>query len=96
MTKTEKIKLTLRSHFAELAEKYHISELGLFGSINREDFNDQSDVDILVEFSQPVGMEFIELAHELEKLLNRKVDLVSRKAIKPNYFKSIEKDLTYV
>lgn len=62
-----------------LFKKYPIKSLALFGSRSREDFREDSDVDVLVEFSKPVGMEFIKLAHELEDILNNKVDLVSRK-----------------
>ncbi len=55
-----------------------------------------SDVDILVDFEKPVGVEFIDLADELEELLNLKVDLVSRGAFKPQYYREIEKDLLNV
>jgi uncharacterized protein len=50
----------------------------------------------LVDFDQPVGIEFIDLANELEEILKRKVDLVSRHGVKPRYLKEIEKDLIYV
>ncbi len=43
-----------------------------------------------------MGIEFIDLADELEKLLKRPVDLVSRSGVKPKYFKEIQKDLFYV
>jgi predicted nucleotidyltransferase len=42
------------------------------------------------------GIEFIDLAEELEKILNRKVDLVSKNGVKPKYFDEIQKDLIYV
>ena len=45
---------------------------------------------------QPVGFEFVDLAIELEKLFKHKVDLVSRKAIRPKMLPFIEKDLVYV
>ncbi|MEO8852855.1 MAG: nucleotidyltransferase family protein [Ginsengibacter sp.] len=76
--------------------KYNISELGLFGSVVRSDFSPESDIDILVDFSRPIGIEFIDLAEELEASLNRKVDLVSRKGIKPQYFQAIQSELVYV
>lgn len=79
-----------------LIKKYPIKQIGIFGSIARGDFNEDSDVDILVEFNQPIGIEFIDLANELESILQQKVDLVSRSGIKPKYFKMIEKDLIYV
>ena len=64
-------------------EKYPISSLGLFGSIVRDDFTEHSDIDIIVDFNDKIGIEFIALADELEVILNHKVDLVSRGGIKP-------------
>lgn len=80
----------------ELSHRFHVDHLGLFGSIVRDDFNDKSDIDIIVNFSQPVGVEFIDLADFLESQLKRKIDLVSSKGIKPNYLSEIEKDIIYV
>jgi len=50
----------------------------------------------MVEFSQLIGLAFVGLAHELEALLQLKVDVVSRDGIKPKYFSVIEADLIYV
>ena len=60
-----------------LLMNYPIKHLAVFGSVSRMEDNENSDVDILVEFNRNVGMEFIHLAYELEKILKRKVDLVS-------------------
>lgn len=79
-----------------LVSKYHIDTLGLFGSIVRNDFTAKSDIDILVDFSRPIGVEFIDLANELESILNRKVDLVSKTGIKPGYFRVIQPEILYV
>jgi uncharacterized protein len=79
-----------------LSEKYHVNTLGLFGSVVRDDFNAESDIDIVVDFSQPIGIEFIDLANDLEKLLKRKVDLVSKNGIKPKYFEEIQPEIIYV
>ena len=79
-----------------LITKYHVRELALFGSIVRDDFTPLSDIDILVDFSKPIGIEFIDLAEELEFKLKRKVDLVSRKGIKSNYYDAIQAELIYV
>jgi len=80
-----------------LANRYHVDTIGLFGSIVRNDFSpDRSDVDIIVSFTQPVGIEFIDLSNFIEKKLKRRVDVVSRKGVKEKYFKEIEKDIVYV
>lgn len=79
-----------------LMQIYPLRRIALFGSVSRGDDVPDSDVDILVEFSKPSGMEFIHLAYELEKILKRKVDLVSKNGIKKSYFHEIEPDLIYV
>ncbi|RYY77717.1 MAG: DNA polymerase subunit beta [Moraxellaceae bacterium] len=90
------IKAILAGLKPELERRYHVQTLALFGSVVRDDFNAQSDVDILVDFSQPIGIEFIDLAEYIEQQLNRRVDLVSRNAIKEPYYKAIEREIVYV
>ncbi len=80
-----------------LQKSYGFISLALFGSYSRNTaIAGKSDIDVMVEFSEPIGIRFIDLADELEEILKHKVDLVSRKAIKPKYFKVIEPDLIYV
>ncbi len=86
----------LKAVMPEISAKYPIKSMAIFGSMSREEDDEKSDIDILVEFKQSVGMEFIHLCYELEAILNRKVDLVTRNAIKEKYFKEIERDLIYV
>jgi predicted nucleotidyltransferase len=93
LDKTIELLSTLKT---ELVEKYPIASIGLFGSIVRDDFTENSDIDIIVEFNGRIGIEFIDLADELEEKLNWKVDLVSRRGIKPKYFKVIENEIIYV
>ena len=85
----------LKKHKSELVDKYGLSQLAIFGSYARRQQRENSDVDILVEFNRPIGLEFIDLAEELEQILQIKVDLVSKKGIKKKYFKSIETELAY-
>ncbi|MEP6614262.1 MAG: nucleotidyltransferase domain-containing protein, partial [Mucilaginibacter sp.] len=70
--------------------------IGLFGSIVRDDYTDDSDIDIIVTFSRRVGMEFIDLANELETILKRKVDLVSKNGVQEKYLRVIEPEIVYV
>ena len=62
--------------------KYSISELGLFGSYVKDNADDNSDIDILVklEFKKGMYQNFCELKKELEKIFNRKVDLIEKGA----------------
>ncbi|MCF0051352.1 nucleotidyltransferase family protein [Dyadobacter chenwenxiniae] len=77
-------------------QKYPLKSMALFGSHARNEATEQSDVDILVEFSAPIGFEFIDLAIELEDVLQTKVDLVSKKGLKAPLLPYIEKNLIYV
>jgi len=86
----------LRKFVVKYGGEYGITRMGIFGSVARGEHTLESDVDILVEFGRPIGIEFIDLSYLLEKELNRKVDVVSRKGIKEGYFKEIEKDIVYV
>ncbi len=90
------IKNTLQELKPELQRKYHVNSIGIFGSAVRNDFNTESDIDIIVDFSQPIGISFIDLADFIEKKMNSKIDLVSRKGIKPQYFNAIEGEIVYV
>lgn len=97
MTSQKSIISTLRSLKPEIAEKFGVKTIGVFGSVVRDDFSQESsDVDIIVEFSRPIGIEFVDLADYLERQIQRKIDLVSRKGVKRKYFEAIEKNIIYV
>ncbi len=66
----------------------------LFGSFARGDANEKSDIDILVEldYSRPIGLEYIQMQLDLQDLLNRKVDLISEQAISKYIKPYIEQD----
>jgi uncharacterized protein len=87
----------LRQAKPSLEVKYGVKDMALFGSYSRNTaVPGKSDVDVMVDFSRPIGIAFIDLADELEKILQMKVDLVSRGGIKPKYFAVIQPDLIYV
>jgi len=96
MYNKDQILSILRTKKPDLQARYPISELGLFGSYARGDNSSSSDIDILVDFNGPIGIRFIRLAHELEDLFHQKVDLISRKGIKPRYMPFVEKNLIHV
>ena len=97
MTDHQHIILMLQEAKPHLQKSYGFTSLALFGSYSRDTaVSGKSDIDVMVEFPEPIGIRFIDLADELEEILKHKVDLVSRKAIKPKYFEVIEPDLIYV
>ena len=93
----EDIKVRLQEQKPLLAEKYNVKEIGIFGSFVRGEQGDTSDIDILVEFSEPIGFfAFIDLEDYLSEILGIKVDLVSKKALKPNIGRNILRELVAV
>lgn len=88
---------TLNMVKPELANRFFVKQIGLFGSYVRGEQISTSDVDILVEFSCPIGMfKFLELEEYLESILGKKVDLVSKKALKPRIGRYILKEVITV
>lgn len=96
MNLLETVKNDLRELKPELSTRFYVDTIGLFGSVLRNDFSENSDIDIIVEFKKPVGVEFIDLADFLESKFHRRIDLVSKKGVKPNYYAEIEKEIVYV
>ena len=80
-----------------LKKRFKIKSIGLFGSLAREE-EVIHDVDVIVEFSEPVGWEIVDLKEFLENLLGMKVHILTKKAVmsKPLLWKSIEKEIVYV
>ncbi len=84
MTNLENLKKTLQAHKEELNQKYGVSEIGVFGSFVKDEQNNTSDVDVLIEFDKAVDLlTFVNLKNYLSDLLNVNVDLVMKKALKP-------------
>lgn len=92
----EEILSLLVQNKSELENRFKVHRLAIFGSYNRGDQRSDSDVDILVDIDPSVGLEFVTLAEHIEQLLGLPVELVSRRAIKPNKLSCIEQDLIYV
>ncbi len=96
MRKIEEIKRIIKNHKRELREKFKVKRIAIFGSYARGEETPESDIDILVEFNEPVGLLFFHLEEYLTKILGVRVDLVTKDGIKKNRLKYIEKDLLYV
>jgi predicted nucleotidyltransferase len=96
MSSLEAIKNTLSAHKKHLFDRYGLTNIAVFGSYVRNQQTAESDIDILVDYNQPIGAEFIDLAEELEQILSMKVDLVSKRGLKDRQFRAIENELSYV
>jgi predicted nucleotidyltransferase len=97
MKTLSEIKEILRKHKKELKEKYKVKSIAIFGSYARGEQTEKSDIDIMVEFYEPIGLKIVDLKDYLESILNVKVDLITKNSIQNPYIKkSIEEDLIYV
>ncbi|OGB90772.1 nucleotidyltransferase [candidate division WOR-1 bacterium RIFCSPHIGHO2_01_FULL_53_15] len=97
MRKIEEIKKKLSQHKDEVERKFNVSELGVFGSYVRDEQNKKSDVDILVDFKEPIGLfKFMDLEEFLHKILGIKIDLVSKKALKPRIGAHVLKEVVFI
>ncbi|MFW5755976.1 MAG: nucleotidyltransferase family protein [Tangfeifania sp.] len=79
-----------------LYEDYSVKEIGLFGSFSDESYTGDSDIDILVELEKPIGWKFFSLEIYLEKIFNRKIDLVTKNALKEQLKEPILQQINYV
>ena len=72
----------------EICQQWQITELALFGSVLRDDFNAESDIDVLVSFAEEAKITFFDLdtiESQLSKLFNRPVDIVTKQAIEQSH-----------
>lgn len=72
---------------AAFCRKNHIRRLAVFGSVLRDDFNDDSDIDVIVEFvpGARIGWDFVRIQDELTDFLGRHVDLVTPGSLRPAF-----------
>ena len=94
----EEIIQILKENNRILKERFKVKSIGVFGSVTRGEQKETSDVDIIVEFSEPVGWEIVDLKEFLEELLGVKVDIVTKNAAmrKPLLWESIREEIVYV
>jgi uncharacterized protein len=87
----------LEEDLPRLRREYGVKSLGLFGSYLRGEEKSDSDVDLLVDFEEPIGLlKFVGLELHLTELLGTKVDLVMKTALKPAIGKRILSEVIYV
>lgn len=79
-----------------LYTEYSVKNIGLFGSYSEESFSNDSDIDILVELEKPIGWKFFSLEMYLESIFNKKIDLVTKNALKHQIKDEILNQVEYV
>ena len=91
------VKRVLKDQLPALQRKYSVGKIGVFGSVVRGDNTTISDVDILVNLTEPVGLfKFIGLENHLADILGKKVDLTTPQALKPVIKNQILSEVVYV
>lgn len=91
---TEDLVELLRRTSPELARRYCVKSLGVFGSYARREQRRSSDLDVLIDFTDPPSLlRFLELENYLSDLLGVKVDLVMKDALKPGIGERILREL---
>jgi predicted nucleotidyltransferase len=97
MTTISEIKDILNRHKSYIKERFKVDEIGIFGSYVRSEQTNESDVDVLVTFKEPIDFFlFLDLEDYLSDLIGKKVDLVMKRALKPDIGKSIIEETIYV
>lgn len=91
------IKRALKEHKPLLEKRFKVKEIGIFGSYLRGRQRETSDLDLLVEFSEPIGLfDFLRLEDLLAKRIGVKVDLVMKDALKPRIKEKVIKEALYM
>jgi len=88
---------SLKKLKGEVSREYSVKNLGVFGSVARNEQTGTSDIDLLVEFSKPVGfVTFMRLEHFLSERLGNQVDLVTSDSLKPVIRQDVLAEVIYV
>ena len=96
MQSREEVFTTLQRLKSELSTRFSVARIGIFGSVARGEQTETSDIDILVEFSRPVGFfTFVELEEYLSLCLGAPVDLVTPDALKPLIRERVTAEVAY-
>jgi predicted nucleotidyltransferase len=100
MLTKEQIAHKLRENYQYLATEFGLKKIGLFGSYAKGTQQDRSDIDLIVDFERPIGLQFIEFVEYLEALFGKKTDVITVAGLKgirsKNIAESIEQTVEYV
>ncbi|MFQ5454688.1 MAG: nucleotidyltransferase family protein [Nitrospirota bacterium] len=83
----------IKKYYDTLSTEYGVSRIGIFGSTAKDTMTEESDLDIFVEFKQPIGFKFIRFVEYLENLFDRKVDVITKEGIKNIRVKDVARDI---
>ena len=93
MQDLENVIQSLREDLPELKERFSVSKIGVFGSYVKGNQRDDSDIDIYIEFDRVPGLEFMDLTEQLERIVRKKVDLLTPSGLKSIRNARIKQDI---
>ena len=100
MSYRDEILKKIKDQYPYLVKAYAVEKIGLFGSVARQSETAHSDIDLIVKFSQPIGFRFMDFVEYIEKILGRKVDVLTPEGAKNIRVAAvqaeIERDIIYV
>ena len=97
MHRREEIRQQLQASKSDLERDYRVSSIAIFGSVARNEQSEESDLDLLVSFAEPVSLfDVVRLEQELESRLGLEVDVVTEGSLKPRIGKRVAEDLVEV
>lgn len=79
-----------------LQREYSVKQIGLFGSFSDNSNTNESDIDLLIEFEKPIGWKYFSLEIYLENVFGRKIDLVTKNALKKQLRDTILSQVQYI
>jgi len=95
MMTLQQIQSSLQKHKPILQQQFNVQDIGIFGSYSVAQASDHSDIDVLVNFSQPIGWKIVDLQNYLEDVFQKKIDLVTSSALKPQLREKILNQVVY-
>ena len=93
MLTKEKVLTILRKELPHITLEYNVKRIGIFGSFAKGTPREDSDVDILVEFDKPIGLKFVDFGEYLEKVLGKKIDILTPAGVKGIRVQEVAKDI---
>ena len=84
----------LQKEYSYLQKKYSVKKIGIFGSYSKGNPTENSDIDLIVEFEQPIGFQFMELVAYLENLFGKKVDVLTPTGLQQIRLNSVNQNIS--
>ncbi len=96
MTTREDILLKLKELKPTLQKEFAIKEIGLFGSFSKNENSSESDIDLLIELEKPIGWKYFSLEPYLEEIFKRKIDIITKNALREQLRDKILGQVIYI